>query len=190
MDYKIYLKKELVTRNWQGGTTTELYIFPEHTNYLEKNFDFRISTAQIHLKESEFTTLPNFNRKLMILDGSIEINHKHQYDKKLNKFDVDSFKGDWKTSAKGICVDFNLMFKDNYKGEIDVLSLALKQKIELKNSNDFLILYVFKGEISVKNDTSIVLLEKGDVFILKEKINIEISSYKSSKIIVSKIKNK
>lgn len=190
MDYKIIAKKHLKTTNWQGGTTTELYIFPENANFQERSFDFRISTAKIHVKESEFTCLPNFNRELMVLDGSIEINHENHYSKKLNKYDTDSFKGNWKTSAKGTCIDFNLMSNDNYKGEIETLSLALKQKTVLNNLTNFLILYVFKGEISVINKNTTVLLEKGDVFILKEKVNIEISSYKSSKIIISKIETK
>lgn len=190
MNHKIITHKQHKTTNWQGGTTSELYIFPESANFQDRNFNFRISTAKIHLKESEFTSLPNFNRELMILDGSIEIIHENQYSKKLKKYDVDSFKGDWKTSAKGTCIDFNLISKENYNGKIEIISLALKQKTGLNNSSDFLILYVFKGEISVKNKNTTILLEKGDVFVLKEKLDLEISSYKSSKIIVSKIETK
>ncbi len=51
---------ELVTHNqqkistWSGGTTTELFIYPEVAEYSERNFDFRISTATVEVEESNF----------------------------------------------------------------------------------------------------------------------------------------
>ncbi|WP_264558620.1 HutD family protein [Flavobacterium sp. N2270] len=190
MKYKIISKKELITTTWQGGTTTELYIFPENSKYQEKNFGFRISTAQVLLKESIFTSLPNINRELMILDGSIEIFHEHQYSKIMNKFGTDSFKGEWKTSAKGICTDFNIMSNENYNCKIEVLSSNSKQKTTLKNLNEFLILYIYKGEAKVKILNESIKLENGAVFILKIKDSFEIYFTKKSQIIVSKINSK
>ncbi len=187
MNYKIISKKSLKTITWQGGTTTELYIFPEESKYQERNFDFRISTAQVLLEESDFTSLPNIDRELMILDGSIEITHEHQYSKRLNKFNIDSFKGDWKTSSKGICTDFNIMSNGNYNCKIEVLNSDSNQKIAQNNLNDFLILYAYKGEATIEIRSEIIQLEKGDIFVLKKKENFEIHFTKTSEIIVSKI---
>lgn len=160
MNYKIISNDKLITTTWQGGTTTELYIFPEDSNYLERNFEFRISTARVNIEESEFTSLPNINRELMILDGSIEIIHQNYYSKKLNKFDTDSFKGDWKTSAKGTCADFNIMLKENYNGNIEVLTLKSNQNILFSNNNDFSLFYMNEGEISIKITDKKYLLKK------------------------------
>ena len=190
MNYKIISKNNLKTTTWQGGTTTELYIFPEESKYQERNFDFRISTAQVLLEESGFTSLPNIDRELMILDGSIDITHEHQYSKRLNKFDTDSFKGDWKTSSKGFCTDFNIMSNANYVCKIEVLSSDSNQKIIQNNSNDFLIFYIYKGSATIEIRNEIIQLEKGDVFILKKKENFEINFTKTSEIIVSKIDTK
>lgn len=187
MNYKVISNSEHKTTTWQGGTTTQLYIFPEDSNYQERNFDFRISTAQVNLEESQFTSLPNIDRELMVLDGSIEITHENQYSKRLNKFNVDSFQGDWKTSAKGICTDFNIMSNGNYNCEIEAISLEINQKSTLKNSSNYIILYVFKGEISIKNENNLIQLKEGDVFVLKEKVNLEISLVKASDIIISRI---
>lgn len=187
MNYKIISKNKLKTSTWQGGTTTELYIFPEESKYQERNFGFRISTAQVLLEESEFTSLPNINRELMILDGSIEIFHEHQYSKIMNKFDTDSFKGEWKTSAKGICTDFNIMSNENYNCKIEVLRFNSIQKITLNNLNDFLILYSYKGETKIEFENKIIQLDKGDVFLLKKKEILEMSFTKKAEIIVSRI---
>lgn len=187
MNYKIISNDKLITTTWQGGTTTELYIFPEDSNYLERNFEFRISTARVNIEESEFTSLPNINRELMILDGSIEIIHQNHYSKKLNKFDTDSFKGDWKTSAKGTCADFNIMLKENYNGNIEVLTLKSNQNILFSNNNDFSLFYMNEGEISIKITDKKYLLKKGDVLIINDKIKFEIRCKASSEIIISKI---
>lgn len=187
MDYKVISKNNLKTTTWQGGTTTELYIFPENSSYQERNFDFRISTAQVLLEESEFTSLPNIDRELMILDGSVEIFHKDHYSKRMNKFDIDSFKGDWKTSAKGTCVDFNIMSNGNYDCKIEVITSDINQKKNLNNLCAFLVLYIYKGEILIKNENDLIQLKEGDVFVLKEKVNLEIYFSRTSEIIVSKI---
>ncbi|WP_430400647.1 HutD family protein [Flavobacterium sp.] len=190
MNYKIISKKDLITTTWQGGTTTELYIYPEDSNYQERNFEFRLSSAQVNLEESQFTSLPNIDRELMVLDGSIEITHENQYSKRLNKFNVDSFKGDWKTSSKGTCTDFNLMSNVNYNCKIEVVTSSENQKKKLKNSSDFLILYNYKGEVLIKNENILFRLKEGDVFVLKEKMNLEISFSDTSELIISKIDTK
>ena len=40
MSEKMSVKKaeEFSTSNWSGGTTTQLYIYPEDGNYAERNF--------------------------------------------------------------------------------------------------------------------------------------------------------
>ena len=169
MNYKIISKKDLATTTWQGGTTTQLYIYPENASYLERNFDFRISTAKVESETSQFTSLPNVHRKLMVLDGSIIINHEGQHSKKLAKFEIDTFEGNWKTSAIGTCTDFNLMSTKNKNGSIESFQIEKNSDLLIDKSafKKWFILYLFKGEINVKLNQETLKLEEGSVFIIE-----------------------
>jgi len=109
MGYSIITSHYLQPVSWSGGTTTELFIFPLTSDYHKRNFQFRLSTATVEKDKSDFTRLIGISRKLMVLDGKITLNHKDHYSRQINKFDVDEFEGDWKTSSIGKCTDFNLM---------------------------------------------------------------------------------
>lgn len=185
MNFKVLLKEDLTTTKWQGGTTTQLYIYPEDSSYLERNFQFRISTAEVLTEKSEFTSLPNYNRELMILNGSIEIIHENEYSKKLQKFDIDSFKGSWKTNSIGICTDFNIMTTSSYFGKVE--AITSNSSFQIKNTSAFLILYLYKGSATIKNSNKQIELNQGTVFILFDKQNIDIDCHEESEIIVSKI---
>ena len=74
---------------WSGGTTTQLFIFPEESSYVQRDFLFRISTAEVKVDESTFTKLPDVSRVIMILDGEIKLNHEGKSIKVLKKFDTD-----------------------------------------------------------------------------------------------------
>jgi environmental stress-induced protein Ves len=91
-----------ITSKWSGGTTTQLFIYPENAIYAERNFVCRISTAIVEIPESTFTALPDVLKILMILEGELEIEHKGRYTKQLQKFDTDSFSGSWETQGKGL----------------------------------------------------------------------------------------
>ncbi len=146
---KIILKHEQKITLWAGGKTTELFIYPEGSSYAERNFQFRISTATIETETSEFTRLPGFKRHLMILEGTLNINHKHHHQKLLNQFDVDEFMGDWETTAEGKVTDFNLMHDANFKVKIDVLHLEKQLQHTLKLENDFTAFYVLNPNFAL-----------------------------------------
>ena len=120
MEYEIVKSESINIQKWNEGTTKELYIYPPSANYKSLDFDFRISTATVETEESSFTNLPSVLRELMVLNGEIEIKHKNHYTKKLRQFDIDKFEGDWETSSKGKCVDFNLMTMRDTNGQLSV----------------------------------------------------------------------
>lgn len=97
------------TAQWSGGTSTQLYIFPEGSEYGKHNFRLRISTAAVTDETSTFTSLPGISRQLMILDGTLIIRHADHYTKTLHPFDTDSFDGGWHTTGEGKVTDFNIM---------------------------------------------------------------------------------
>lgn len=114
---QIISKESLEVNKWSGGTTTELYIYPEDASYASRQFDFRISTATVETETSEFTALPGFTRLIMSLDKPLDLWHDDQHIH-LNTFDVDRFDGGCHTVSKGQVTDFNLMFNNLYAGDI------------------------------------------------------------------------
>ncbi len=125
------------TTTWSGGTTTQLFIFPEGSDYQKRDFLFRISTATVETEESTFTSLPGFKRKLMILEGELLIKHKGHYEKKLKQFEQDEFRGGWETSAVGKVTDFNLMMSRGVEGSLKFISLKEGEESTLGGKNIF-----------------------------------------------------
>ncbi|WP_321320498.1 HutD family protein [Labilibaculum sp.] len=191
MNFEISTAKDFNTINWTGGTSTQLYIYPPTSDYQQRDFDFRLSTATVEVEESDFTSLPGVSRKIMILDGAIEIIHENRYSKKLGKFDTDSFEGDWKTSSIGKCIDFNLMTHGTSKGEIKALSIEKKQivNLPLEKETDFLIGYIFSGEISLTINQKIHQLQQGNLLVITQfgSANLQLTGMENSEIIISKI---
>ena len=61
--------------SWSGGTTTEFSIAPENGNYQSRDFLWRLSSATVELEESTFTSLPDFDRIILTLEGEMDICH-------------------------------------------------------------------------------------------------------------------
>lgn len=192
MDFSIYKKHQFQNSLWSGGSTTQLYISPAEASYSERNFDVRISTAKVEQNESTFTLLPRINRKLMILEGEIHINHQNQYSKHLKQFDVDSFKGDWITTAFGTCTDFNVMTSVNKQSELFCLQIPVNNKLHIKLDTQWntLCLYIIKGSLQIEVNQTNHTLEQGDFIVIKEltKFIFPIQSNKKCEISVVKIR--
>ena len=162
---------------WTGGKTTELFIFPENASYQSRNFDLRISTASIDLDFSEFTSLPGFNRKLMVLEGSIRIVHKDKYEKELARFDQDEFSGDWSTVSYGKAVDFNIMCSKRYFSELQSFRINKSQSFlfPILSTFEFVFIYLINGDLDLKNDgTNYNLKEKESILLNEISQNSEI----------------
>lgn len=191
MEFIIRSESDFSENLWSGGSTKQLYIFPEDASYAERNFQLRISTAKVEVPESTFTSLPGFSRKLMILEGEIDITHEHQYSKNLKPFEVDSFSGDWKTNAIGTCVDFNVMTSGTIKSELSSVEVLENESIQISGSEHWTELFVFPldGRINVKFDDQVIHLEKGNLFCLKEfgDQNIVLSAIPAGRVVLVRI---
>lgn len=192
---------DFVTSNWSGGSTTQLYISPTNASYTERNFDFRISSAKVEVPESTFTALPNVNRKLMVLEGEITLTHslsrlfigKNEHSKTLQKFEVDTFNGDWKTTAIGTCTDFNVMTTGNQTSELSHLQLLANhyKTLIVEENYHTVCLYLHSGSIYVEINNKLYNLKKESLLVLSN-INIfsfHLQAYKRSELIISKIGN-
>ncbi|MGB3343783.1 MAG: HutD family protein [Aequorivita sp.] len=163
------------TSQWPGGTTTQLYIFPANATYAARNFELRISTANVEVEESTFTALPGVNRKLMILEGAITITHEGQYSKYLKPFEIDQFNGDWKTTAIGTCTDFNVMTTGQQHCELYHISSSKDNNYILKPKETCkkLFLYATSGNVHLQLMNDNYILETGEIMIIE---NLSVSS--------------
>lgn len=183
--------QDFQTSQWSGGITTQLYISPKGATLANRDFRLRISTAKVETSESTFTSLPGVNRKLMILEGEITITHENHYSKHLKPFDVDTFKGDWKTNSKGFCTDFNVMTKGEQQNEMYYLAMgaAMNYKLKPKSTCKDLFLYATSGNCTLKILGENHFFHKGDLMIIEDFTipSISISSRKAFGIVILEV---
>ncbi len=180
MSGNIIKSKDFNTSQWAGGNTTELFIYPINSTYKALDFDFRISSATVQLAKSDFTSLPNVSRKLMILDGEIVIKHRNRYYKKLRKFDMDEFEGDWSTTSEGKCTDFNVMTRNATKSQLRIRSIRRGMKEEITVTNYFTIIYLYKGNVRFKFEDEIFVLKEKELLVCKINENQQLFAEASS----------
>jgi uncharacterized protein len=169
MQYKIINSADQITKLWSGGTTTQLFIWPQDADYAKRNFLFRLSTATVETETSEFTQLPGIFRKIMILEGETRLEHEGYHSKTLKAFEQDAFEGDWKTLSFGSCTDFNLMTSGNCSGSLKAQHLIAAQSVPLQASadTDFLFIYLCSGSLQISIENERLKAEKGDLFLLQ-----------------------
>lgn len=168
MEYTILSPKNFKTTRWPGGTTTELFIFPEYSSFENRDFAFRLSTATVEVATSEFTMLPGISRTLLVLDGDIALSHEDHHTVHLKKFDVDQFNGDWKTTCIGTCTDFNLMTRGEVSGGVRAILLENDQIEQFAmDDNDWCFIYVYSGNAVIKIDNNSISLCMGDVLVFE-----------------------
>lgn len=140
---KIHAFQNARSTNWAGGKTNELIIHPAGAIYAERDFDFRISTATIEVEESDFTSLPDYNRLLAVLEGELELIHDAKYTKSLRVFESDDFHGSWKTSSRGKARDFNVIYSDRYALDFELVSI--NEATTIYKESDFLFLFALNA---------------------------------------------
>ena len=100
---------DYITTKWSGGLTTQLGIAPAGAVYADRDFLWRLSSATVEDTESDFTALPDYERLISTLEGTIELNHNGGEKLTLNPYEVHRFDGGDDTHSWGCCRDFNLL---------------------------------------------------------------------------------
>ncbi len=193
MNITVLTNQDYKISEWSGGSTTQLYISPANASYTERNFDFRLSSAKVEVPESTFTVLPSVTRKLMVLEGEITLTHENAHSKTLQKYEIDVFNGNWKTSAKGTCTDFNIMTTGNHTSELSHLQLLANhyKTLTIEGNYHTVCLYLHSGSIYVEINNKLYNLKKENLLVLSN-INIfsfHLQAHKLSDLIISKIGN-
>ena len=114
---------DFVSSLWSGGETHQLAIAPAGAVYADRDFLWRLSSATVNLEESDFTALPDYERYIATLEGSIRVSHDGGEPMTLVPYAVHRFDGGADTKSWGRCVDFNLMLR---KGRCDGCLTALR----------------------------------------------------------------
>ena len=163
------------TAEWSGGRTTELAIFPPEGRYADRAFRWRLSSATVEAPQSVFTSLPGFQRILMILSGAMLLKHEGQREVALKPFEQDRFDGAWKTMGVGQTVDFNLMMGDGVDGALYWMSLSPGQseawecasKQILRKERQVFAAYVFSGEVCITYQANDFMMWEKDFLLIE-----------------------
>ena len=124
MDFRVIKQDQRLESNWSGGKTWELAIYPEGAKYLDRDFLWRLSTADSNRDESSFTKLPDYDRILMVLEGDVVLAHADQRSVHLQALQSDAFDGAVKTHCYGKLIrDYNLIYRKGCGGKMELLDL-------------------------------------------------------------------
>lgn len=164
MKQTYYPAEHFQAKAWANGTTTELVKFPFDSDFLKRDFIFRISTATVEAEESTFSDFSGLTRILMILEGSMTLIHDGRYQKHLVPYNQDTFDGSWSTRSIGKVRDFNVMFNEQAKGELRAFQLQSTQIETVSISQKRIIIFVHTGQFSIGEQ----LLEAGSVLEIEE----------------------
>jgi environmental stress-induced protein Ves len=155
----VHLKpSDYLTSTWSGGTTTQVGIAPAGAVYADRDFMWRVSSATVDLDVSDFSALPDYNRLIATLEGSIDVTHNGGEVIHLPEFKVHAFDGGWETRSVGRCRDFNLMTrKGACTGRMEAVKVGPGASAEVRTSEAAaaasgpdLILYCAKGAAKVE----------------------------------------
>ncbi len=170
---KSVLKKEenYSISEWSGGKTRELAIYPPKCRYADRDFIFRLSSATVELDESDFTSLPDYNRVLMVLKGSVVLSYDGKRSVHLNELEQDSFDGGWKTKSFGKITDYNLMVRKGCDGKVDILRPSMEaaeaeNTLETEHGRRIHALYCKEGYCIVNAGGEQKMISAGQLFVM------------------------
>ncbi len=173
MNVEVLNQRQYKVSNWSGGDTTELFLYPKNGSYTERNFIFRVSTATVEEETSLFTKLPGIERKLMVLEGNLRLNHNGEKGKWLTSGDQEAFSGDVDTLSEGKVTDFNLMMTDKAEGILTDINLPSGEKENIALCKQgagtcFLVLYLYSpGQITLSDGYTKYLIKEKETVVVE-----------------------
>ena len=124
VDVRVIRQPQHRTSAWSGGETTEIAIFPPHSRYAARDFGWRVSSATVTSDTSEFTRLPGYNRRLLLLAGELRLQPAGDRETILHPGEQYAFRGDTPITSHGLATDFNLMLGPGWEGDLAYVVLA------------------------------------------------------------------
>ena len=160
--------------------STQLAIGPQGAHYADRDFLWRISSAQVALDHSVFTHLPDYHRFLTVLEGELELQIGSGPKLPLPPLSICQFDGGVPVESWGRCKDLNLMLrKGACTGSMEVLRLPAGSSV-LPPDWDILGLYCVQGGTS--------WLRSGELGLLQEPTPCRLAPAESSVFLAMKIR--
>ena len=176
---------ETPARLWSGGTTRELFIAPVDSDYADRNFQVRLSTATVESEECLFTPLAGYERHLMVLEGEAHLEHQGHRSRDLRRFEVDTFDGAWQTLSQGLYRDFNLMVRYGSRGYLTHQLLREQETLHLSPEPALLrAWYLISGHVELVSGE---VLAAGDLLVIEPGDRLGLRSLQASQLVVSTI---
>ena len=167
----IHLRPEdYVTSHWSGGTTTQLTIAPEGAQYADRNFLWRISSAAVSVKESDFTALPDYHRLISVLKSDMTLSHNGGEPLTLRPYEVHAFEGSDNTHSWGVCTDFNLMLRrGGAEGTMESMHLFAESKcVAADPQAEELLIYCADGCCTITCQGKALVIKSGESLLIRQ----------------------
>lgn len=160
---------DYTTSRWSGGTTTELLIRPRGALYAQRDFLCRLSSATVDLDRSTFTALPDYDRLIATLEGTITLVHDGGAPLTLAPYEVHAFDGGSETISLGRCRDFNLMLcKGRAAGSLRALTVADAAAFSLDRDTELALLYCAEGACDALAGDTAFPLQAGESLLVED----------------------
>ena len=179
MMYKIS-KQNTIPSKWDGGLTYEYFIYPQESNYSDRNFDFRISSATIEKIPSHFTHFSGYFRYLVMLENSLNI-FRNKTNESFAKHEVFKFDSNENIVSNSLGDDFNLMISNRFSDH----DLILFEVNAIINSDWIILFSLSENVVSIDNMEHKLIANDCILIENYEKVNVEISTL--TKIILATI---
>lgn len=118
MKITIKTDDDYVKNVWAGGSTTELFIFPPTADLASRNFELRVSSAEVRTEESLFSDFTGYKRYIAPLENNLKLVHDGKKEVNLKTCECAEFDGSVETRSFGKCRDFNLICRQEWDGRL------------------------------------------------------------------------
>ena len=172
MRYELRKEEDFSVSKWMGGKTKELAIFPPDAKYIDRDFIWRLSSATVELEESDFSKLPDYDRVLMVMEGSAVLTYDGKRSIRLKELEQDSFDGAAKTKSYGKITDFNVMVRKGGDGILDVIrpdsdARVLGDTLHTERKCTTHALYVKEGYLVVNYNGHMMMAKEGQLLVME-----------------------
>ena len=172
MRYELRKEEDFSVSKWMGGKTKELAIFPPGAKYIDRDFIWRLSSATVELEESDFSKLPDYDRVLMVMEGSAVLTYDGKKSIRLKELEQDSFDGGAKTKSYGKITDFNVMVRKGGDGILDVIrpdsdAKVLGDTLHTQRKCTTHALYIKEGYAVVNYNGKMMMANQGELLVME-----------------------
>lgn len=166
LQVEVIKQQQCSTSVWSGGTTTQLYIYPEGLT-VKDEFLFRISSATVAPGEAIFSDFSKYQRFLTLLKGEMCLQHDSKSAERIRPFEKIFFDGSLQTksySEKEI-VDFNIIWRKELQvPQIEIVDARLEARRLTCKGHIFIYNYEKNAKISFVGQ-KICSLEAGELLV-------------------------